>query len=38
VSRAVAIMRQATEQDVGDTADKITRARSGHPKGKAAKP
>ena len=26
VSRAVAIMREATERDVGDTADKITRA------------
>jgi hypothetical protein len=26
VSRAVAIMRQATNQEVGDTADKITRA------------
>jgi hypothetical protein len=26
VSRAVHIMRQATDQQVGDTADKITRA------------
>lgn len=26
VSRAVSIMRTATKQDVGDTADKITRA------------
>ena len=26
VSRAVAIMREATNQDAGDTADKITRA------------
>ena len=27
VSRAVAIMREATNRQVGDTADKITRAR-----------
>lgn len=26
VSRAVSIMREATKQDVGDMADKITRA------------
>lgn len=30
IARGVAIMREATERDVGDTADKITRAPKKH--------